>query len=90
MIGAGESGLGESVCSVKIWDKYCDKIISLLPFYKPTTITFDDNIQQFSLSSTFAARPSYNSFNVHSFFTIYEFYFFEDYMLSMGHIRQFK
>ena len=33
-------------------------------FYKPATITVDDNIQQSSLPSTFAGQPSYNSFNV--------------------------
>ena len=40
--------------------------VSLFHFYKATTITFDDNIQQFSLPSTFAGQPSYNSFNEHS------------------------
>ena len=40
--------------------------MELFHFYKLTTVTFDDNIQQFSLPSTFAGRPSYNSFNVHS------------------------
>ena len=45
------------------WNYY-DKINSLSHFYKPTTFTVDDNIQQFSLPSTFAGRPYYNSFNV--------------------------
>ena len=49
-------------CQQSLW--YQNWANSLSHFYKPTTFTVDDNIQQFSLPSSFAGRPYYNSFNV--------------------------